>query len=495
MTLTTRLLLFFLATLTLVLAGFSLTLFLLAKIYLERQTEERLDAALNALVAAVEVGPDSVEWEPDQRHKSFGPSLLGNQVAWLISDDSAQLVDRSATTDLDELLAEAAALLRSRQQAAKRMSWQGDRWQLKQRWIEPNAPSGDPASGIGSASTASAHLLPHHYRALAITAGVPLAPMRASLRNLALVLAALSGGIWVTALFAGREVCRRALAPLTDMAQSIQRIDVADLAQRLPPLSSHDELAALNGSFNGLLNRLQESFERQERFTGDASHQLRTPLATILGQIEVALRRERPSEEYRQVLHTVQERAEHLRKIVESLLFLARADAEAALSEHWPIELNGWLALHLQSGSGHPRHGDLSLEAEGPAWINAQPVLLGELVNIFLDNAAKYSQPGQPIAVNVKLLDDKVELSIRDRGQGISPEDQARLFTPFFRSAEARRKGIDGLGLGLSIAKRLAATFGASLEITSQIGQGTLVALRFPKVNQLLYKDESGHEL
>src|SRR5438045_9495412 len=113
------------------------------------------------------------------------------------------------------------------------------------------------------------------------------------------------------------------------MAYHIRLMSAANLDDRLPDVQSRDELDELSRSFNGLLDRLQESFERQRRFTGDASHQLRTPLTAILGQLEVALRRERPAEEYQRVLAQVHERAGHLRRIVESLLFLARAAAAA----------------------------------------------------------------------------------------------------------------------------------------------------------------------
>src|SRR5262249_51255839 len=143
----------------------------------------------------------------------------------------------------------------------------------------------------------------------------------------------LSLTVWLVALFVGRALCRRALVPVRRMAASAADMDAADLGRRLPAAGTRDELDELSKAFNNLLDRLQESVERQQRFTGDASHQLRTPLTAILGQLEVALRRQRPVEEYEQVLTTVRQKAEHLRRIVESLLFLARADAEARLPD------------------------------------------------------------------------------------------------------------------------------------------------------------------
>src|SRR5262249_6824630 len=141
-------------------------------------------------------------------------------------------------------------------------------------------------------------------------------------------------------------------------------MDAGDLGQRLPGVRSGDELEDLSRAFNSLLERLQESFERQRRFTGDASHQLRTPLAAMLGQVEVALRRERPAAEYQRILTSVKEQGERLRRIVESLLFLARADAEARLPDRERLDLRPWLVAHLRSWSDHPRTGDLVLRAD-----------------------------------------------------------------------------------------------------------------------------------
>src|SRR5262249_14448190 len=152
-----------------------------------------------------------------------------------------------------------------------------------------------------------------------------------------------------------------------------------------------DELHALADSFNGLLDRLQESHERQRRFAGDASHQLRTPLAAMLGQLEVALRRERSADEYRRALADVREQGERLRRIVEALLFRTRADAEALAPSLESVELSSWLAAHLKTWDAHPRAGDLRCEAAaGPLWARAQPQLLAQAVDNLLDNAAKY---------------------------------------------------------------------------------------------------------
>jgi signal transduction histidine kinase len=257
----------------------------------------------------------------------------------------------------------------------------------------------------------------------------------------------------------------------------------ADFNERLPVASAKDELADLGQSFNGLLDRLHESFERQRRFTGDASHQLRTPLAAILGQADVALRRDRPPEEYRQALESVRRQAGHLSRIVDALLFLARVDADAGPPPAERLDLAVWLPEHLRSWSQHPRANDLKLVAGvGPAFVQVPPALLGELVNNLLDNALKYSEPGSPVDVRLGRELGSIALTIEDKGCGIAPAEQPGLFRPFFRSAEARRRGTPGVGLGLAVAARLAKAFGGDITVTSEPGKGSRFQIRLPVI-------------
>jgi heavy metal sensor kinase len=478
-TLTNRLSLFFLATLAVVLVGFSVTLFLFVRMYLLRQSEERLDAALNALVASVEIGPHGLmEWEPTQRHLKLGPATFGEQIVWLVSDEKGSMVDRSQQAHAETFLAEASERLRTSAGSPQLVNRQGEHWQFGRRWVQPDKQ----APARPHTEEANPKTDEKEYAALSITAGVPLDPVHVTLRQLAVTLIGLSTAIWTLALFAGRVICRRALLPVARMAASAREIDASNLEQRLPAVSSQDELEDLNRAINSLLDRLQDAFERQRRFTGDASHQLRTPLAAILGQLEVALRRQRSPAEYEQVLATVHHKAEHLRRIVESLLFLARADHDARLPERERIDLRSWLPEQFRAWSQQERGKDIRLESAGgdACAVDVQPALLGEMLNILIDNACKCSQPGTPIKIRLQRQQHTVDVQVEDQGCGIAASDLPYLFTPFFRSAETRRLGIVGCGLGLSIAKRLAGVFRGELTVTSRLGHGSCFTLRLP---------------
>lgn len=463
--------------LSVVLVGFSLTLYLLTGRYLHRQTDERLDAVLSTVAAAIEITPRGLEWEPAQRQITVDTPTVGVPIVWLLEDHQGQVLAGSADAQTSEFIKIHSPTSPNGLRSEDTVEWRSGPWQLRQRRILAQGDSWEKWKASAAQGPRS-----QRYPELVITVGTSLEPARAALAQLALTLTGLSIGILLVGLFAARIACRRVLVPINRMAVAASRIDANDLLRRLPAVSTNDEVEKLNRAFNGLLDRLQESFERQRRFTGEASHQLRTPLAVILGQIEVALRRERPVEEYQRVLSTVHKRGNHLNKIVESLLFLSRANADASLTGLETLCVNSWLPQQVETWSDHERAGDIVLQCdEAKAFVvRVQPALLAELLHILVDNACKYSAAGTPIEIRVDGGDDAVTVQVTDHGCGITGADLPHLFTPFFRSEETRRRGIEGAGLGLSIARRLAHLFGGDLTVTSEPGRGSCFTLRLP---------------
>jgi heavy metal sensor kinase len=445
MTLSTRLSWFFLAALALALFGFSAALYGLARVHLHRQFGDRLEAALNTLVAAAEVEPDCVEWEPNKRRFVIDPAQ-GGSIYWEIRDDSGHRIDGSLDVEGAH-------------------PFENPQWQVLRKRLQPDR-------------VAQRSLKPEQHAAVVITVAAPLAPVQASLRWLALVLVGLSLGLWTSAALLGRRLCRRALRPLANMALAARAITAADLGQRLPAAATGDELEDLGRAFNDLLARLQESFERQRRFTGDASHQLRTPLTAMLGQVEVALRRDREPDDYRRVLGLVQQQSGRLRQIVEALLYLARTDAESAAPPLERIDLRPWLEEHLAGWEPHPRAADLHPDISGAVWAAVHPPLLGQALDNLLDNACKYSPPGSPIALRFRREKDTACLEVEDAGCGIEADDLPHVFEPFYRSRAVQRSA--GVGLGLAVAGRIIASFGGRIDVSSAVGKGTTFTVRLP---------------
>lgn len=463
MSLATRLSLFFLAALAAVLVGFSVGLSLLAAGYLDRRATERLDAAMVALVASCEVEDGGVEWEPRDHRLDLGFEPEPDRVRWTVRDAAGRLIDRSANLGPTGPIAEGSPVPLDGQ--IRRLDHDGRRWLVVARRLEP-----PPADGEAGQS-------------LILAACLSLEPAGRTLRHLERSLAAISLALWITFAALGRRICRRALAPLSRMAAEARAMDATRPDAALDVAPTGDELEDLGRSFNGLLGRLGEALERQRGFTGDASHQLRTPLTAMIGEVTLTLRRERSTAEYREALGKVQAQATRLAGIVESLLFLARAEHDARVPDRRPIDLSAWLDEQRGRWSDHPREPDLTwrIAEADPLVVVGQPELLAQLLDNLIDNACKYSNPGTPVEIEAGPDGDGVALAVLDRGVGIDPAEAGRLFDPFFRSATARRSGHAGVGLGLAVAGRIAGALGLDLRAEPRSGGGSRFVLRFPR--------------
>ncbi|WP_406696256.1 ATP-binding protein [Singulisphaera sp. Ch08] len=475
MRLVTRFSAFFLTALALVLAGFSATVYLVAHSHLYREIDERLERALDTLEASVDIEPGGLEWEPTDRRIALGLDLGQDEVRWAVRDGEGSLVDRSANAGSGGFPAGWEARVWPTHPPDGTVIDNVAGWRIAGRRMPLKAllrlgrghPDDEPGFEI-------------QYPVLVLVAGLKPGPVKATLNRLGATLILLSMGIWLLALAGGRLLARRALAPLTRMAEAVSTMSATDLGRRVPTPRTGDELDALGHAFNGLLDRLNEAFDKQQRFAGDASHQLRTPLAALLGQVQLAQRRERPVEEYRQVLDRVLEEGMRLRVIVETLLFLAQPDGPSLLLHD--LDLAKWLPNHLERWSDHPRTADFQLDIRADALpVRVHAPMLAQLLDNLLDNACKYSEAGTPIVVRGKREGGSVVLDVEDRGRGLNPEEAAHIFDPFFRAEGARHDGLPGSGLGLTVARRIALALHGTLSITGYSERATCFTLRLPE--------------
>ena len=464
MTLTDRLSATFLGALALILVGFSTALYLLTSVSLNRSVDDRLESGLATLAALIEDEPGGLDWERDGRQLLFGRDAGHDQVRWRIVNELGEEVDRSNNLGDPAILGEPSA---------RRVDPQGSPWRVAHRRLRSSRTD----SPIPSGAVRSSSLL--------IEAGLPLEPIDRPLTTLVLALPMLSTVLWGLTALVGRRLCRRALAPLTRMATGARGLGADEPGRRLPVPPTGDELQDLALAFNGLLDRWHETLERQSRFAGDASHQLRTPLAALIGQVDVALRRDRPPEEYRRTLARVRDQSGRLRGIVEALLYLARADAEAGAPSVEVFDLSTWAADHLHRRAEETGRPDLdrwepSDHAPCRCHVRANPALLAEVLDNLLDNARAHGRSDEPASVRVVRSAGRVELSVEDHGRGIDPADLPRIFEPFYRATEARRVVPGGSGLGLAVARRIILAFGGQLEVTSQPGRGSRFVVSLP---------------
>jgi signal transduction histidine kinase len=468
MKLVTRVSVAFLVALALALGGFSTCLYYLAGLRLRLALDQELEATLDRF--------------PDR------PMVESGRVTWAIYDEVGRRVEGEPGTgrpmildgrDLGPLAVDVATTiegpdaLRWRVLARPIGGGRRRRGPPESRGAERRRPPGrDEREGGPPGRERPTRVL---------AAWASLEPVESEIRSLAATLPLLSVVLWTLAAGIGRYFGRRALAPLTVMAESARTMPFDDF--RLPSPGTRDELEDFARSFNGLLDRLHVALERQKQFTGQASHQLRTPLAALIAAIEVARRRPRTVLEHERVLDGLRDDAVRLWRVVEALLFLARAEAEAGLPDLERLDLAAWAAEQLRAWNGRERSADLRFENgdKGPLWTQAHRPLLGQLLDNLIENACKYSGPGTPITVRVWGEPVAVALTVEDRGSGISPEDLPHIFEPFYRAESARQLGHAGVGLGLAVARRIATTHGGTITAENVPDGGCRVVVRLPQ--------------
>jgi heavy metal sensor kinase len=286
---------------------------------------------------------------------------------------------------------------------------------------------------------------------------------------IALPLAVLMAGI------GGFILATKSLAPLRWMADQARNITDKNLHSRLDIGAAHEELQLLSKSFNELLSRLDRAFETMQRFVADASHELRTPIAVIRGEADVALNQERKPAEYRDSLTIIQDEARRLSRLIDDLLNLTRADAGHVTLRVEEFYFNDLLAECCRSMHTVADAKQIGLECRCPEDVSfhGDQELLRRLVLNLLDNAIRYTPDGGKISVELQREDGELRLQVADTGAGIDPEAAGHVFERFYRGDQARSRQNGGFGLGLSIVKWIAESHNGTVEVSSKPGKGS----------------------
>ncbi len=338
--------------------------------------------------------------------------------------------------------------------------------------------------------------------ALDVSRDAEVLRVQAALLALVVVLGTLVAGS------AGWLVARRGLRPLGRITATARTVSATRLDRRLGVTTWPAELADLARVFDGMLDRLQEAFQRLSGFSADIAHELRTPLTNLRGAAEVALRRARSPEEYRDVLESALEEYERLTDMIDRLLFLARADTGAAAVERRPLDLRSEIEATCEYFTPLAEEAGVALLRSGHATADADPVMVRRALGNLVANALAHTPAGGRITVTAEATDGGAVLRVADTGTGIAPEHLPHVFTRFYRAADpgpASRpdvvvSGTDrdpaggakttseggqrrpGAGLGLAMVRSIAELHGGSAAIESRPGEGTTVTLRFPRL-------------
>jgi two-component system, OmpR family, heavy metal sensor histidine kinase CusS len=279
---------------------------------------------------------------------------------------------------------------------------------------------------------------------------------------------------------AGLTIARKGMQPLREITSLAQRITAVQLRERIDALRWPRELKDLATAFDEMLNRLEGSFTQLSQFSADLAHELRTPINNLLGEAEVALYRSRSPDEYRQVIESSLEEYARLSRMIDSLLFLARAECKDTQINRCVLDAHAEIEVVREFHEAFAEEKGINVVCDGNARLNADSILFRRAVSNLISNSLHYTLPGGKVTLCVKQLDGHcVEVIVSDTGFGIEPEHLPKIFDRFYRTNLARSQCPQGSGLGLALVKSIMDLHGGTVAIQSVPSMGTMVILRF----------------
>jgi two-component system, OmpR family, sensor kinase len=316
-------------------------------------------------------------------------------------------------------------------------------------------------------------------RDFAVYVGRSIAPEFKELERTALRLSAVGAVILLLGLAGGWWIATRAMQPIQAISTAAARIAAGDLAQRVNSTETDSELGQLARVLNSTFSRLEKAFAQQQQFTSDAAHELRTPVSVMLTQTQAALTRERSAADYRDTVETCQRAAQRMRRLIESLLALARLDAGQEPMKRMQFDLaalaresaDNLRPLAEERGIAIHCH-DTAVECVG------DPEYLAQVLTNLLMNAIHYNKEKGLVHVRISTNPSGVELTIQDTGPGIAPEHLPHVFERFYRADPSRSSA--RTGLGLAISKAIVEAHGGTMEASSVPGNGSTFTVRLP---------------
>jgi len=285
---------------------------------------------------------------------------------------------------------------------------------------------------------------------------------------------------------AGHQIARHGIRPVEEMATTAQHISSTNLRERIRPEGYPTELASLAVTFNRMLDRLEESFDRISRFSADIAHDLRTPVNNIRGEAEVTLARARTVDEYRDTLESCLEEAVRLSELISDLLFLARAESPLAHLHRERVdvgELLDGVRDYYEAPAAESGIALTTVVGSEPVVAELDRTLVQRAVGNLVSNAVAHTPSGGSIVLRTALGTGEAStvcIEVSDTGFGIPPEAMPKVFDRFFRVDTSRSQASGGTGLGLAIVQSIVQLHGGKTEIASTLGQGTRVTLRLP---------------
>jgi heavy metal sensor kinase len=319
-------------------------------------------------------------------------------------------------------------------------------------------------------------------RTYLLQVGASLGPMDAALAHYrSLLLWTVPGALLLASALAW-WLSSYALLPLSRMTAAARAIDVTSLERRLPLRGVDDELDRVAGAFNGTLDRLERAVGEMRQFGSALAHELRTPLTALRGAIELAMRRPEASDAQRRGWADQIEEIDRLTRLSDHILTLARAEAGQIRLTFDPVDLGAMAATLVEQLEpvADARSQTLRCEGAGGIVVSGDAGWLRRLFLNLIGNAIKYTNRGGAIVVRVSRAGETVRVDVEDTGIGLSPEDAAHVFEPFFRADKARSSSNEGAGLGLSLVAWIAGQHHGTVSVESRLGDGSTFTVSLP---------------
>ena len=314
-----------------------------------------------------------------------------------------------------------------------------------------------------------------------VVAGTSLSPMLAEMRQLAVWLVIIGSVIVVVGLGIGWWLAASALRPIEAISRTAEEIAGGDLSKRIDSSETESELGQLAVVLNSTFARLDAAFEQQRQFTSDAAHELRTPVSVLLTQTQSTLTKERTAAEYRETLEACQRAAQRMRRLIESLLELARIDAGQESMKRIRFDLANTTRESIEMIRPLAEERRITIRAElFAAGCHGDSDRIAQVLMNLLTNAVHHNKDGGEIRVTTKPVNGSAVLIISDNGPGIAPEQLPHVFKRFYRADAARTSSQGRSGLGLAISAAIVHAHGGSIEAESKVGEGSSFIVRLP---------------
>lgn len=327
----------------------------------------------------------------------------------------------------------------------------------------------------------------HNKKIVIIEVATTKKVLTSTLENLLYILFFILPIVLIFSIIGGNFIIYKSFLPIENILIQLKQINANDLSARLENSKNQDEIHELVKEVNNLLSRLESSFEKISQFSSDASHELKTPLTIIQGEIEIALRKDRPINEYKEVLNSSLSEIIIIEQTISDLLFLAKNEKELIINNHEEFYFDEIIDESINEIKSFAKlHNiNITLDVEDSIEFNGNSQLLKIAIKNILKNAIQFSHQNSQIIVKSYKKDDFFNISIQDFGIGIAKNEQNKIFEKFYRTDKSRNKNSGGTGLGMSIVKKIIDIHKAIINIESEENFGTIISISFPIKNNI----------